>query len=824
MTCPCIGQVIRDGTTGPSGSGALAGPDYTITAALGTPVGANLFHSFTRFDLSPGETATFTGPAEVANLLARVTGGAASTIQGTIRAEGMPNVNMIFINPAGVIFGPGASIDIPGSFAVTTADLVYLTDGGSFNATNPGSSILTSALPNAFGFLASPPASIETDTTILESPTGQVISLVGGDLHTTRTTLEAPSGRINLISVASAGRVELDPASPNAPVNTTTIADLGAIEILNKSLTLTSGDPGGRVVIRAGHLHLDSSIINSDTLGSANGQPIAIHTTESLELTNQGRIRTRTSGTGRGGDIEISTGTTHIDSRGFIETDTLTTGPGGNINITTNILTIDGAGLASLTGIRALTQSLTDTGRGGDITIQADDAVNLDANGRIAAISLGASNTGDIRLITNQLTLNDGASVTAQTQGAGVGGFISIDATTINLDGGGTEDSLTSIVADTTPGAPGEGGDILINTKELNVINAAAISANTNGSGDGGSVTVRSDKVLLDGFGLKPFTGIAVNTQAVTNAGDAGSIVIETDTLEVIDAAGVAANTFGDGSGGEIHAIAERLILNDLGSGQGTGISANALDTATGDGGNILIVAGQATLNDGALIVAASSGPGNAGEIQIETDGALNLSGMSTVSSAAQFADSGDILMSARGAISITQSAITASAAANGGNITITSQHSLLGSQATISGRSGGDGAAITLGAPLAVLENSLIDGIAGGRDVLVTINTDALLSSSSQVLTSTAILPPELDLAGTLNLLPDSLLGDRAALQQHCAIQMQVNTSSFSIVGRSGNPIEPISYIPSWQLLTDDNANKPHRKPPHADVHQGRH
>ena len=45
------------------------------------------------------------------------------------------------------VFGPDAALDVKGSFAVTTADVVRLADGGSFNArtpagsSNPGQSI-----------------------------------------------------------------------------------------------------------------------------------------------------------------------------------------------------------------------------------------------------------------------------------------------------------------------------------------------------------------------------------------------------------------------------------------------------------------------------------------------------------------------------------------------------------------------------------------------------------------------------------------------------------------------------------------------------------
>lgn len=65
--------ITLDGSMGQGGS--LSGPDYAITSDLGRQLGANLFHSFGTFNLANGESATFSGPGSVANIIGRVTGG-----------------------------------------------------------------------------------------------------------------------------------------------------------------------------------------------------------------------------------------------------------------------------------------------------------------------------------------------------------------------------------------------------------------------------------------------------------------------------------------------------------------------------------------------------------------------------------------------------------------------------------------------------------------------------------------------------------------------------------------------------------------------------
>ncbi|MBI2318313.1 MAG: filamentous hemagglutinin N-terminal domain-containing protein, partial [Betaproteobacteria bacterium] len=76
--------VTLDGTLGPAGP--LSGPNYAIPANLGRQVGANLFHSFSVFNLGRGEVATFSGPASTVNVIGRVTGGSPSAIDGMLRS------------------------------------------------------------------------------------------------------------------------------------------------------------------------------------------------------------------------------------------------------------------------------------------------------------------------------------------------------------------------------------------------------------------------------------------------------------------------------------------------------------------------------------------------------------------------------------------------------------------------------------------------------------------------------------------------------------------------------------------------------------------
>ena len=98
-------EVTLDGTLGPSG--LISGPDYMISDDLGQLKGGNLFHSFGIFNAITGESATFTGPNSVENILGRVTGGSASIIDGCLSSQ-IPGANLFLMNPSGLMFGPNA--------------------------------------------------------------------------------------------------------------------------------------------------------------------------------------------------------------------------------------------------------------------------------------------------------------------------------------------------------------------------------------------------------------------------------------------------------------------------------------------------------------------------------------------------------------------------------------------------------------------------------------------------------------------------------------------------------------------------------------------
>jgi filamentous hemagglutinin family protein len=216
----------------------------------GTLRGSNLFHSFNRFDVGTGDTASFTSMRTgIENILSRVTGGQQSIIDGRLQST-IPGANLFLLNPAGVIFGSNASLDVSGSFHVSTADVLRLTDGKLFNTTpGPQDQLLTTAPPAAFGFLQENPAAIHIQGSHLSVLPGETLSAVGGDIEIAGDfsslfgfpTLSAPSGQISLVSVASPGDVVFPVPGEPSTLSVESFERLGEVTLSDFALIDASG-------------------------------------------------------------------------------------------------------------------------------------------------------------------------------------------------------------------------------------------------------------------------------------------------------------------------------------------------------------------------------------------------------------------------------------------------------------------------------------------------------------------------------------------------------------------------------------------------------
>ena len=245
---------------------------------------------------------------------------------------------------------------------------------------------------------------------------------------------------------------------------------------------------GGNINLRTNSLSLDDAFVSSTTGGF-------IDDGGNLVL----------DGGGDGGDIRIEVGGT-IEIKGLtsdprfasgINSSSFTSGNAGNIQISTNRLLIqDGSEIAATT---------IGSGNGGDIDLTVMDSLelygittadNMRKGGLIATsgraafpefVATGAS--GDIKINTGSLNIEEGASIDVQSLGAGSAGELNIESVgDVLLDNGGTISAANN---------SGNGGNINILANNVFWRGSSTTTATATGNANGGNISIVGNNLVV---------------------------------------------------------------------------------------------------------------------------------------------------------------------------------------------------------------------------------------------------------------------------------------------------------------------------------------
>jgi filamentous hemagglutinin family protein len=574
-------------------------------------------------------------------------------------------------------------------------------------------------------------------------------------------------------------------------VGSLSLIDGGILAVNN-----TSAEPGdmrnaGTITINAGTVQFlgewvrDSGLMHSgayarvESGGVGNSGNIFI-ITEQFEAKNGGLISTSLTGRGSAGnilleaqDIEFSgVGRTDIASGAYSRVFGSGNGQAGNISIRANSLELrDG-------GVLLTTNSSSEPGElrnAGDIEIEAqqiffqgestnpNDWMHSGAYSRIEPGGVG--NSGNISIRSEILQLADGSIITSSVRGQGNAGTVQIESPEIQVSGISPTGLLSSgIYSRVTSIGSGRGGNIMIDTSDLDVKDGAVISTNTLNDGDAGDITINAENVALDGRGeLNSRTqdsGIFSQVE-ISGEGRGGEVNLNTHTLSVTGGADINTGISGGGEAGSISINASGPVVINTGSidsrieGSGravragtisinaesldiigtSGISTSAFGSETVSTGNITIDVQDYILIDGpgggifSQIGASPEGTrtnslGNSGSITIRT-GRLELRG--TQSDGSSEDRSGITTRSTRG---------------NAGEIRIEAQDIVLTNAGIIRADFAGEGEG--RGGDVNILTNSL--SLTNGAQIL----TSFLERTSDLPLTSPS---SELSRAGNVNI-----------------------------------------------------------------------
>ena len=464
----------------------------------------------------------------------------------SISATGVVSLDNSFIESSIANSGVGNG----GNISVN-ASSVYLNNDSSLSTNSSGQGNAGKISINATGVVALDNSSF-IESSIANSGVGN-----GGDISVNASSVylnnlsdlatnSLGQGNAGKISINATGVVSLDNSSFFvSDIANSGVGNGGDISVNASSVSLTNGAQissstfgqgnGGNVTINAtGTASFDGYDNNGNYSGAfsnvgfgalGNGGNVTVNAS-SISLTNSAVINATTVGNGNAGNVTITALDNVIfDGTGgaFSVVAPGAVGNGGNVIIN--------ASSVSLTNFAQIGSSTLGYGNGGNITISAE-TLDILNSGTVTASTFGTGNAGKITILLGQSLLLDGSGTSIQSAtypaiatlpaSTGNGGSIFIDPPNVTLQNG-------AVITATSLGF-GIAGDITINANNLSLLNHSTITTESY-SANGGNITLTIPDILLLRYAsnISATAGTASNSSALGNGGkitiDAGFIV-----------------------------------------------------------------------------------------------------------------------------------------------------------------------------------------------------------------------------------------------------------------------------------------------------------
>ncbi|GAB4549556.1 MAG: hypothetical protein Tsb0014_44200 [Pleurocapsa sp.] len=747
-----------------------------------------------------------------------LTGGNLTASQGRIEIGSIAKEGNVFLTPT----EDGWTFDYQN---ITNFDNINLTQSASIDVSGSGGGNIqlqgkNIALLDSSAIISSTSGKDNGGTIqISAAETFNLLGTEGGLL---------PSGIFNQVEASATGN--------GSKLN----LEADTVKITNNALinsSVAGAGNGGEVEIKARELSLNGSLTETSSLiffptgilslvsfaESATGKSSNLTVAaEKIEMTNGALIATATFSAGDSGDIVIKTDALELSGTGSfllfpdnpfpsgifttVAAD-LMTGNGGNITIETRSLKISDGGQ-----IRSGTLGL---GNSGDISIQAQEILISDrsllldipvASGIFSSSGLGiltgevsqtTGNGGDITVETENLTLTGGGQIGAGTSSTGKSGNLAIKAQDIKISGQlltNPNESLTGF-ADTSglftsvvrADALGNGGDIVVETENLEIVNGGAIAANVFGKGEGGNIQINASKInLSESFFVSDVRSGITTTVEATGTGNAGNIKINADSLNLTEGGSLAASSLGNANAGDINLQVIELNLTGVFLEGELFSQISAFSESDFSAGTINLTAENVTLRDHALISVSNLSNGDSGNLNLRIQ-ELILNDGASLEAQVNAGSQGNLNLTTNNITLRNNSKITSQATgtATGGNITISNQDNLV------------------------LLDNSQIIADAvfgnGGKINITTvglfISADSLISASSEYGLDGTVEIEEVsgDRKLELNQLPVKLIDASQQITTGCSLQ-----NNFVISGKGGLPENPTQNLRSQTVWQD--------------------
>lgn len=546
-----------------------------------------------------------------------------------------------------------------------------------------------------------------------------------GDISVTNSYIDAAgSGNVGDIILLAADRVTFSGQNDVA---------VGAFT----GITAFGEGVGGSLRVRANHLEvLDGARLVTSSFGLGNAGNVILDVSDTVRLSGVNARNGLSGGIfstmgifsdGVAGNLQINT--TNLDVTDGAKLDATNAGPGNAGDISLNIrgtARFDGSvatnGFSTPSGVFSSSSLFGQQGTGGNVRI---NATNLEVtNGaRLDVSSLGNGQGGNLILDIHEITRFDGVDATGNNASGAFSNFL---------------------------GTGGRGGNVQINTNNLEVNNGAKIDVTGSGSGRAGNIILNISETARFN-GVNPLwnlqsSGIFSNFISSGGIGQGGEIQIYATNLDVTNGARIDGSIFGGGGGGDIRLqITETAKIDGVNPFLGvlaSGVYSRNLG-GEGVGGNLIIEANNLTVTNGGRLDTSSFGNGDGGNIQVQVDSSTRFEGVNPVVSqlpSGVFSSVSSTGMGTGGDIQIRSNNLEILGGAklstenlgggNAGNIMLVLQGQILATDGTIvTNAQFGSGGQILASARDIILrgdsdiQSFVLRGIGGGGDIVLRAN-----------------------------------------------------------------------------------------------------
>ncbi|MEQ9552151.1 MAG: CHAT domain-containing protein [Coleofasciculus sp. G3-WIS-01] len=610
-------------TAAPDGTGTVITPQgnqFNISGGSLDVNEANLFHSFQEFGLDAGQIANFLANPHLRNILGRVVGENPSLINGLIQVTG-GTPNLYLMNPAGIVFGINAQLNVPADFIATTATGIGFGDNLWFNALGDNNYSQLIGDPNQFAFDLSQSGTIVNAGNLAVFP-GQSLTLLGGTVINTGE-LTAPGGQITIAAVEGSNRVRISQSGQLLSLEITAprnqdgvllpITPLDVAELLTGSAdkveTGVDVTPSGEMQLTDSQITLPnetgvaiiSGTIDVSTIDETIDETVGAHCcapSSSPSINSEVKI---------GGDIHITGKKIGLLSANL---DASGTNSGGNIRVGGDYQgegTIPNANITFVSEDSTINADALTDGNGGRVIVWADEASRF--YGTITARGGSESGNGGFAEISGKQYLDYAGTVNLSAMQGQLGKLLLDPENITVIEGGNTPNQLAANDAFNDPGEDNTINNGTINAAVANVILQATdtitfnapinisesgvgltaqanneIAVNQNIRTNGGNVTLNADFDNING-GLLAITNATIDTgggdfigSGMGNAASTAGVTINNSTINTGDGSIDITGTGGDGGDNNFG-----IVVNDSSVIETTGTGAITL---TGTGGN----------------------------------------------------------------------------------------------------------------------------------------------------------------------------------------------------------------------------------------------